>query len=281
MNRAAGKVALITGAARGQGREHAVRLAEEGADIIAVDICRDVETVPFPGATEDDLNHTVKLVEAQGRRIHPVIADVRNLPALQTAVREAVVIFGGIDIVIANAGIGSFGPALELDEDTWQTMLDVNLTGVWKTVKAAAPSMIEGGRGGSIILISSVAGLIAYANEAHYVAAKHGVTGLMRTLAVELAPHGIREACASSLTPCLAVVSNPQSWKLFTGLDDATREQAAEIMTGMSALRVPWVESSDVSHAVVYLASDESRYVTGTTAVVDAGGMLPFKIPHG
>ena len=138
MKRVKGKVALITGAARGQGRARAVGLAEEGADIIALDICRDIETVAYPGATEDDLAHTVKLVQDTGQRIVPVVADVRDLPALQAAVHKGVEALGSIDITIANAGIGSYGPVLDLNEHTWQTMLDVNLTGVWKTVKAAA-----------------------------------------------------------------------------------------------------------------------------------------------
>lgn len=281
MNGVEGKVALITGAARGQGRAHAVGLAEEGANIIAVDNCCDVETVPYPGATREDLAQTVKLVEKTGRRIVPCVADVRDLSALQAAVREGVIALGGIDILVANAGIGTFGAALELDEDTWQTMIDVNLSGVWKTVKAAAPAMISHGRGGSIILISSLAGLIAYPNLTHYVAAKHGVTGLMRSLAVEFAPHEIRVNSLHPGTVDTPMVANPHSWKMFTGVEGATRDQAAEIMTKMNALRVPWLEDTDITPTVTYLASDESRYVTGTTAVMDAGALLPFKIPHG
>jgi SDR family mycofactocin-dependent oxidoreductase len=280
MNRVEGKVALITGAARGQGRSHAVGLAEEGADIIALDICRNVATVPYSGATEDDLAQTVKLVEETGQRIHPIVADVRNLKALQAGVRSGVKAFGGINILIANAGISTVGSSLELDEDTWQTMLDVNLTGVWKTVKAVAPPMIERGRGGSIIVISSLAGLIAYPNVAHYAAAKHGVTGLMRSLAVELAPRDIRVNSVHPGTVDTAMVANRHFFQSLTGVEGATRDQAAEIMTGMNALRVPWLEERDVTQAIIYLASEESRYVTGTTIVIDAGAMLPFKIPH-
>ncbi|OBK48617.1 3-ketoacyl-ACP reductase [Mycobacterium kubicae] len=280
MARVAGKVAFITGAARGQGRSHAVGLAEEGADIIAVDNCCDVETAPYRGATQDDLGHTVELVEATGRRILPVVADVRDLSALQAAVRQGVGTFGGIDIAIANAGIVSFGSTLELDEDAWQTMLDVNLTGTWKTVKAVAPAMIERGRGGSIILISSIAGLVAFVNLAHYVAAKHGVTGLMRALAAELAPHGIRVNSVHPGTVNSPMFGNPESLEAFTGVVGATSEQAAKMTMGMNALAVPWLEEADVTPAIVYLSAEESRYVTGTTAVIDAGAVLPFKIPH-
>jgi (+)-trans-carveol dehydrogenase len=281
MSRVAGKVAFITGAARGQGRAHAVGLAEEGADIIAVDICRDVETVPYPGATEDDLKHTAKLVEETGRRIVPVVADVRDLSALGAAVAEGVTTLGRIDIAIANAGICTFGSALELDEQSWQTMLDVNVTGVWKTVKAVAPAMIGSGRGGSVVLVSSIAGLVAYPNLAHYVVAKHAVTGLMRALAVEFAPHAIRVNSVHPGTVDTPMVRNQQSLNLFTGVDGATPDQAAETLMGLNALRVSWLEAADITPAIIYLASDESRYVTGTTTVVDAGSLLPFKIPHG
>jgi SDR family mycofactocin-dependent oxidoreductase len=280
MGRVAGKVALITGAARGQGRAHAVRLAEEGADIVAIDVCRDVETVSYAGATEGDLAETVKLVQRFDRRVLAAVADVRDLAALNATVAQAIDAFGGIDIVIANAGIGSIGPVLDIEEHSWQTVLDVNLTGVWKTVKAVAPTMIEHGRGGSIILVSSVAGLMAYPNMAHYVAAKHGITGLMRSLAVELAPHSIRVNSVHPITVDTPMVNNPESRSLFTGRDGCTFEEFAATMSPLQAFDIPWVQCGDVSHAVVFLASDESRYVTGTTGVIDAGAMLPHKIPH-
>ncbi len=188
MQRVEGKVAFITGAARGQGRSHAVRLAQEGADIIAVDVCHGFDTVPYDGATEADLAETVKMVESLDRRIVARQADVRDLASLRASVDAGLSEFGHIDIVIANAGIASFAPALDLTEEMWQDMIDINLTGLWKTVKAAAPSMVERGQGGSIILTSSVAGIIAFPALAHYTAAKHGVVGLMRSLAIELAP---------------------------------------------------------------------------------------------
>ena len=281
MGRVEGKVAFITGAARGQGRSHAIRLAEEGADIIAVDVCQDIGTVPYGGATDADLAETVKLVEALDRRIVAQQADVRDLASLQRAVDEGLSQFGHIDIVSANAGIASFAPALELTEEVWQDVIDINLTGVWKTVKATAPAMVERGQGGSIVLTSSIAGLIAFPNLAHYTAAKHGVTGLMRTLAVELAPHGIRVNSVHPTTVDTPMVANEPVWGLFLGgVPGATREQAAEGMKALNAMPIPWVEARDISNAVLYLASDEARYVTGTTTVIDAGAMAPFKIPH-
>ncbi|SNS83602.1 (+)-trans-carveol dehydrogenase [Geodermatophilus saharensis] len=280
MGRVEGKVAFITGAARGQGRAHAIRLAEEGADVIAVDICQDIATVPFPGATEADLRETVKAVEALDRRIVAQQADVRDLGALQRVVDEGLSQFGHIDVVCANAGIGSMAPALELTEEQWQDVVDVNLTGVWKTVKAAAPSMVERGQGGSIVLTSSAAGLMAYPNLAHYTAAKHGVTGLMRVLAVELAPHMIRVNSVHPTTVDTPMVQNPATYELFTGRQGVSREEAVEAFKPLNALPIPWIEAVDVSNAILYLASDESRYVTGTTMVIDAGAMAAYKIPH-
>ncbi len=177
MGRMDGKVAFITGAARGQGRSHALRLAEEGAEIIAVDLCRPVETVPYEMPTPDDLAETAKLVEELDRRIVARQADVRDLGQLQAVVQEGISEFGHIDVVCANAGIGSVAPAMEMDEQTWQEMIDINLTGVWKTIKAAVAPMIERRQGGAVIITSSVAGLMGFPNLAHYVAAKHGVVG--------------------------------------------------------------------------------------------------------
>jgi SDR family mycofactocin-dependent oxidoreductase len=280
MGRVEGKVALVTGAARGQGRAHAVRLAEEGADIIAVDVCSQLETVPYALASEGDLAETAKRVEELDRRIITRRADVRDLAALQSAVAEGVSEFGHLDIVCANAGILSIGPAWELSEETWQEMIDVNLTGTWKTVRAAVPQLIEQGHGGSIILTSSIAGLVAFANLAHYTAAKHGVTGLMRTLAVELAPHRIRVNSVHPTTVDTDMVQNKALYELFLGTEEASRADAEVGMKAINALPIPWVDPVDISNAVLFLASDESRYITGTTQVIDAGALAPFKIPH-
>jgi SDR family mycofactocin-dependent oxidoreductase len=281
MGRVEGKVALVTGAARGQGRAHAVRLAEEGADIIAVDACRPLETVPYALASEGDLAETAERVEELDRRVITRTADVRDLAALQSAVAEGVSEFGHLDIVCANAGILSSGPAWELSEQSWQEVIDVNLTGVWKTVRAAVPQLIEQGHGGSIVLTSSIAGLVAFANLAHYTAAKHGVTGLMRALAVELAPHRIRVNSVHPTTVDTDMIHNEAVYALFLGAGDASRADAEVGMAVLNAMPVPWVDPVDISNAVLFLASDESRYITGTTQVIDAGALAPFKIPHG
>jgi (+)-trans-carveol dehydrogenase len=273
--RVEGKVAFITGAARGQGRSHAVRLAQEGADIIAVDLCDQVASVPYQMATPEDLADTVKQVEALDRRIVATKADVRDYDALKKALDDGVARLGRLDIVSANAGIASFGQADELPEQTWQDMIDTNLTGVWHAAKAAIPHLIAGGRGGSIVLTSSAAGLKAYANAAHYVSAKHGVVGLMRTLALELAPHMIR---VNSLHPTQVdtdMVMNEFTFKLFSpDKQNPTIEDFGPASQAMNALPVPWVEPVDISNALLFLASDEARYITGVTLPVDAGTVI-------
>jgi (+)-trans-carveol dehydrogenase len=271
MGRVEGKVAFITGAARGQGRSHAIRLAQEGADIIAVDINDQIESVPFPMGTAEDLAQTVKEVEALDRRIIATQADVRDYEALKAAVDEGVAQLGRLDIVIANAGIVSFAPTADLTEQSWQDVIDVNLTGVWHTAKATIPHLRAAG-GGSMILTSSGAGAKGSPNLAHYVSAKHGVIGLMKTLANELAPDMIR---VNSLLPTSVntdMIQNKAMYDLLApDIDQPTKEQAAERFTTLNALPIPWVDARDISNAVLFLASDEGRYITGVPLPVDAG----------
>jgi (+)-trans-carveol dehydrogenase/(-)-trans-carveol dehydrogenase len=274
--RVEGKVAFITGAARGQGRSHAVRLAEDGADIIAVDICRSIDGVPYAGASPEDLAETVDQVKNLGRRIVSSQADVRDQQTLDTALNRGIAEFGRLDIVVANAGISSAPHAAQdIPEDIWTDMVDINLNGVWRTCKAAIPHIIAGGRGGSLILTSSAAGLQAYANVAHYVSAKHGIVGLMRALALELAPHDIR---VNSLHPTQVdtpMIMNDSTYALFRpDLEHPTREDFAPASQAMNALPIPWVESRDVSNAMLFLASDEARFITGVALPVDAGALI-------
>ena len=275
MGKLEGKVAFITGAARGQGRSHAIRLAQEGADIIAVDTAKQVATVPYDTATAADLEQTVKDVEALDRRIVASEVDVRDLAALKKAADDGVAQLGRLDIVIANAGINSMAPALEMDEEMWQTMIDINLTGVWKSIRAAAPHIVAGGRGGSIVITSSLASISVNENIAHYSAAKSGLVGLMSVLAKELGPQSIRVNSIHPTTVATPMILNEATYKLFRpDLENPTRADFDEAASEMNRLPVPMVEPVDISEAVLYLVSDSGRYVTGTTHVVDAGGRL-------
>jgi (+)-trans-carveol dehydrogenase len=273
--RVEGKVAFITGAARGQGRSHAIRLAQEGADIIAIDLCAQVASVPYPMSTPDDLAQTVREVEALDRRIVATQADVRDYGAVKLALDAGVAELGRLDIVAANAGISSVGRAEELPEQTWQDMIDINLTGVWHAAKAAIPHLKAGGRGGSIIITSSAAGLMAMQNIGHYVTAKHGLVGLMRTLALELAPDSIRVNSLHPTTVNTAMIQNAPTYALFRpDLENPTAEDAAESLLTLNALPVKWVEPIDISNALLFLASDEARYITGVTLPIDAGCVI-------
>jgi (+)-trans-carveol dehydrogenase len=267
MGRVEGKVAFITGAARGQGRSHALRLAEEGADIIAVDLCAQVDTVPYPMATPEDLAETVNQVEALDRRIVASQADVRDEEALQTAVAHGVAELGKLDIVCANAGIASYGPAVDMTAKTWQDMIDINLTGVFNTCKAAMPHISDGG---SVVIASSTAGLMGLANTAHYSSAKHGVVGLMRVLAHELADRMIRVNSVHPTVVKTDMVWNEPTFGLFNP-DNPTEEAFLEAATALNMLPIAYVEARDISNAVLFLASDESRYITGVTLPIDAG----------
>ena len=269
-----GKVAFVTGAARGQGRSHAVRLAAEGCDIIAIDACAAPDWLTYPLGTRDDLAQTVAQVEALDRRIIARQADVRDLAAVRAAVTEGVAALGGrLDIVCGNAGIISWPrPTWEMDVDQWRELVDVNLTGVFITVKAAVPAMITAGNGGSIALTSSGAALISGPGLADYKAAKAGVLSLVKTLACELAPHFIRVNALCPTAVDTPMIQNEALWKLFRpDLDAPGREDVTAGFAAMNLLPIPWVEPADVSNAIVWLASDAARYITGITLPVDAG----------
>ncbi|MBV8998463.1 MAG: mycofactocin-coupled SDR family oxidoreductase [Solirubrobacterales bacterium] len=272
-----GKVALVTGAGRGQGRSHALRLASEGAEVIAVDIGGGrVETISYELASEDDLDTTVKEIEAMGRRAVKAVADVRSLSDLQGAVDAGLSELGKIDIVCANAGIGSWAVAWEMTEQQWKDMIDINLTGVFNATRAALPSMVERGEGGSVVLTSSTAGLRAYANTAHYTAAKHGVIGLMKVLAQEAGPHRIRVNAVCPTTVRTPLVINDSTFELFAPhLENPTEDDVREPFESLNILPgVAWIEPEDVSDAVLFLCSDAAKYITGVALPIDAGNIV-------
>jgi SDR family mycofactocin-dependent oxidoreductase len=265
--RVAGKVAFVTGAGRGQGRSHAIRLAEEGADIIAVDILSDYDTVGYGMSTQADLDETVKAVEALDRRIIASKADVRDLGALKQAVDAGVAELGKLDIVCANAGICTVQAWDEVTPAVWQDTIDTNLTGVWNTLLVSIPHLLANG-GGSIIATSSTAGIKGLPFLGPYVAAKHGVVGICRSLANELAEKSIR---VNTVHP--TGVDTP----MVTGLGGLTTliEKSPNLgPLSMNGLPIEMVEPRDISNAVLFLASDEARYVTGLEFTVDAGNTI-------
>lgn len=269
-----GKVALVTGAGRGQGRSHALKLASEGADVIAVDIGGGrVDTISYELASEADLDSTVKAIEGMGRRAVKAVADVRSLSDLQAAADAGLSELGKIDIVCANAGIGSWAVAWEMTEQQWKDMIDINLTGVFNATRAVLPSMVERGEGGSVVLTSSTAGLRAYANTAHYTAAKHGVIGLMKVLAQEAGPHRIRVNAVCPTTVRTPLVINDSTFELFAPhLENPTEDDVREPFESLNILPgVAWIEPEDVSDAVLFLCSDAARYITGIALPIDAG----------
>jgi SDR family mycofactocin-dependent oxidoreductase len=261
-----GKVAFITGAARGQGRAHAVKLASEGADIIAVDLCDQIASVPYPMSTPDDLAATVQLVEATGARIVAQQADVRDRASLKSALQAGLDELGRLDIVIANAGIAPMA-----GEDAWQDVLDVNLTGVYQTVDVAMRPLVKQGTGGAIVLTSSVAGLVGLAapqaGSLGYAAAKHGIVGLMRVYANLLAPYSIRVNSVHPTGVRTPMIDNEFTRQWLDGM--VTDTDVAPDMG--NALPVQVLEPEDIANAVAWLVSDAARYVTGVTLPVDAG----------
>ena len=274
-----GKVAVVSGAARGQGRAHAVHLAREGADIIAMDICANIDTVHYPLATPEDLDETVTEIKRLGRRVVATRTDVRDPTAVAAAIDSGVAELGRLDIVVANAGIAMYDAADTMPAQSWHDMIDTNLTGVWTVCRGAMPHMIEGGRGGAMVLISSVAAHVGMLHLSHYSAAKAGVVGLMRALAVELAPHMIRVNTIHPTSVNTAMIINDGTYDLLVpGSGPAARHGANEVpdevakaFKGINAMPIAWVEPQDISEAVVFLASESGRYVSGTQLSVDAG----------
>ena len=269
-----GKVALITGGSRGQGRAHAVTCAREGADVIIADIADQMGTVPYQMATQGDLDETVSQVEALDRRILAIKADVRDQEQLDDVAARGIAEFGKIDILIANAGIWTLAPFWELTDDQWDEMIGVNLTGVWKSAKAVAPHMIER-QSGSIVITSSTAGLEQAVNYAHYAAAKHGVIGLMKNIALELAPYGIR---CNSINP--GAINTPMNnhqdaWDLFAGHPGGTGQDRIEVGYTYAALKgTSFMDPQVIADTALYLNSELAAKVTGVTIPVDAGHLI-------
>jgi SDR family mycofactocin-dependent oxidoreductase len=251
-------------------------MAEEGADLIVVDICEPIGTVLYGGASEDDLDQTVRLVEKTGQRIFAYKADVRDLNQLRDAVQRGIAELGGLDVIVANAGIfAGTGSALEVTDEQWDDTIAINLKGVWNTVRAALPHMLESDNGGSIILTSSSVSLMATPNVIHYSAAKYGVIGIMRTLAVELAQHSIRVNSIHPTSVDTPMANNMHTFKLFRpDVEEPTYDDVKEVYQELNLLPVMFMEPEYVSHACVYLAADESKYVTGSTFPIDAGSSI-------
>jgi SDR family mycofactocin-dependent oxidoreductase len=270
----AGKVALVTGAARGQGRAHSLRSAQAGADVIALDIPGPLDSLNYALATKSDLDETVRLIRAQGRRALGMAADVRSQEQLDEAVTAGIRELGKIDILVANAGIWAMSPFWKLSEHDWSEMIDVNLSGAWRSAKAVAPHMIER-QTGSIVITASVLGLEAGINSAHYVAAKHGIVGLMKTIARELAPYGIRcnAICPGAVrTP---MIDNQASWDVFAGGPGGTEQDMIRGGYHYHAMKDATVlPAEQIADAALYLNSDLAAAVTGVALPVDAGHLL-------
>jgi SDR family mycofactocin-dependent oxidoreductase len=277
MGRLEGRVALVTGAARGIGRAVCEHLASEGASIIATDLCGQLAGVNYATGTAEDLEETLRLIQKTGANAAGYPADVRDTAQIESVAARGREQFGGIDIVCAAAGTAVFKPMWELSDDDWNVVVDTNLTGVFKTLRAVLPAMIQRGKGGSLILISSTAGLRGLPNNANYVAAKHGLVGLARTLCNELGSHMIRVNTVHPTTTNTPLIHNEQSYRLFRpDLDHPTADDFAEASPVLNTMPIAWVEPTDIAAAVTWLASDESRYVTGVALPVDAGSSQKF-----
>jgi SDR family mycofactocin-dependent oxidoreductase len=271
-----GQVAVVTGAARGMGRSHAIELAREGAHVVALDICGQVATVGYPMATPDDLSETGRLVEKFGVTAITTQVDVRDGTAVRQAIDAAVQQLGRLDIIVCNAGISSHAGAADLTDDMWDDVIDINLSGAFRSARAAIPHLRANG-GGAIIFIGSVASLKGMTGAAHYVAAKHGIVGLTKGLANELAPDNIRVNAVHPTTTDTDMVHNEFTYADYRPDLPAGaigRDDVASTFLTINNLQVPWIDSIDVSNAVVWLASDRARYITGVSLPVDTGAVI-------
>jgi (+)-trans-carveol dehydrogenase len=267
-----GKIALISGAARGLGRNLAVGLASEGADIIAFDAAAPTSGAGTPVSSESDLSETVRLVEERGGRIIATVADMRDAKAVAELIESGAQQLGGLDVVVANAGItGVTGPVAHTSPENWAAVIDTNLNGTFHTIQPAISHLVARG-GGAIVIVSSSIGIRSVPNMAAYGTTKAGLTGLMRTLALELAADSVRVNTVNPTTVKTPMVLNPASYKLFRpDLAEPTEADVLPVFLSLNALPTPWVEPDDVTNAVLFLASDEGRYVTGVALPVDAG----------
>ena len=273
-----GRVAFITGAARGQGRAHAIRLASEGADIIAIDVCAPIsDSITYPLGTSEELAETVRSVEATGRKVLSREVDIRDLAALQQMVADGVEQFGRLDILVANAGVLSWGRLFEMSEEQWNAVIDVNLNGTWKTIRAAVPAMIEAGNGGSIIIVSSSAGLKATPGNGHYAASKHGITALTNSLALEVGEFGIRVNSIHPYSIDTPMVEKEAMMELFGKFPSFIHSfkpfpYRSVSQAGTSSLQ-DFMTAEEVSDVVSWLAGDGSATISGSQINVDRGTM--------
>ncbi len=273
-----GRVAFVTGAARGQGRAYAVRLAQEGADVIISDICAPVsQTIPYPGATPDDLAETVRLIEAEGRKVLARQVDIRDDAAVRTLVADGIEQFGRLDVLVANAGVLSWGRLWELTDEQWNSVIDVNLTGTWRTLRAVIPAMIEAGNGGSIIIVSSSGGLKATPGNGHYAASKHGLTAMTNTLALELGEYSIRVNSIHPYSIATPMIENDAMMAILSAHPSYLNSFAAmpyqPPMKGSRAKRNDFMTAEEAAEVVVWLAGDNSSVLSGSQIVVDRGVM--------
>ena len=267
-----GRVAVVTGAGRGQGRSHAQALADAGADVVLTDLCRDIASVPYPLASDDDLAETARLVEKSGRRAVTVSADVRRRDDMERVVATALDELGGLDIVVANAGICGFGEMPALTSAQWDDMLAVNLTGVFNTFRAAVPHLVAQGRG-RLIATSSGAGRTGTPNLSHYAATKWGVIGFVKSVALEVAQHGVTANVVCPSTVDTPMVHNDALYGLFApDIANRTKESVRPRYEAMNPMRIPWLDPVEISHAVLFLASDRAGFISGETIEVSAGG---------